>query len=178
MHLLRTLLNSKEVSRSTATKVESGISDANRRSLVRERRVKKDRMLVEKNPDRVCFKGQLNTLCSGWRNKKKQGSCSGILSRGNHCQSKPKEGKVEVRDLRGILVGSSRAQSQAVGRSIYIYVYIIGSAEALPILCVRYIRWEREIQRERERERRKWRHHYRAKIGDEFCTSPCQKCAP
>ena len=36
---------------------------------------------------------------------------------------------------------------------------IIGSAEALPILCVRYIRWERErereIQREREREREK-----------------------
>ena len=65
---------------------------------------------------------------------------------------------------------------------------IIGSAEALPILCVRYIRWEREREREREiqrerytereRERRKWRHHCRAKIGDEFCTSPCQKCAP
>ena len=62
------------------------------------------------------------------------------------------------------------------------YSLIIGSAEALPILCVRYIRWERErereTQRERERERRKWRHHCRAKIGDEFCTSPCQKCAP
>ena len=27
---------------------------------------------------------------------------------------------------------------------------------------------EREIQRARERERRKWRHHFRAKIGDEF----------
>ena len=37
---------------------------------------------------------------------------------------------------------------------------------------------EREIQREGEREIRKWRHHCRAKIGDEFCTSPCQKCAP
>ena len=35
---------------------------------------------------------------------------------------KPKEGNVEVRDLRGILVGSSRAQSQAVVRSIYIYI--------------------------------------------------------
>ena len=76
-----------------------------------------------KSPDRVCLKGQLNTRCSGWRNKK-QGSCTGILSRGNHCQSKPKEGKVEVQDLRGILVRSSWAQSQAVGRSIYIYVYI------------------------------------------------------
>ena len=30
---------------------------------------------------------------------------------------------------------------------------IIGSAEALPILCVRYFRWAREIQTERERER-------------------------
>ena len=29
---------------------------------------------------------------------------------------------------------------------------IIGSAEALPILCVRYFRWEREIQTEGERE--------------------------
>ena len=49
---------------------------------------------------------------------------------------------------------------------------IIGSAEALPILCVRYFWWEREreIQRERERkrDRRKWRHHCRAKIGDEL----------
>ena len=31
---------------------------------------------------------------------------------------------------------------------------IIGSAEALPILCVRYFRWERE--RDTDRERRKW----------------------
>ena len=70
---------------------------------------------------------------------------------------------------------------------------IIGSAEALPILCVRYFRWERERERYRqtERERRKWRHHCRAKIGDEFTlslaknshswrwayTSPCQKFA-
>ena len=82
---------------------------------------------------------------------------------------------------------------------------IIGGAEALPILCVRYVRWERERERERdterererererarERERRKWPHHCRAKIGDEFTLSlaknshnwrwaytfPCQKFA-
>ena len=52
---------------------------------------------------------------------------------------------------------------------------IIGSAEALPILCVRYFRWEREREkdtdRQTERERRKWRHHCRAKIGDEFTLS-------
>ena len=56
---------------------------------------------------------------------------------------------------------------------------IIGSAEALPILCVRYNRWERERERERERDgssetevvRRKWRHHCRAKTGDKFALS-------
>ena len=50
---------------------------------------------------------------------------------------------------------------------------IIGSAEALPILCVRYFRCERERERERDtdRQRRKWRHHCRAKIGDEFTLS-------
>ena len=32
-------------------------------------------------------------------------------------------------------------------------IIIIGSAEALPILCVRYFRWERERDTERERER-------------------------
>ena len=68
---------------------------------------------------------------------------------------------------------------------------IIGSAEALPILCVRYFRWEREREIQTDRERRKWRHHCRAKIGDEFTLSlaknshnwrwaytfPCQKFA-
>ena len=64
---------------------------------------------------------------------------------------------------------------------------IIGSAEALPILCVRYFWWERERERERdterererererdterERDRRKWCHHCRPKIGDEFTLS-------
>ena len=42
-------------------------------------------------------------------------------------------------------------------KKYYCWVCIIGSAEALPILCVRYFRCERErereIQRERERER-------------------------
>ena len=68
---------------------------------------------------------------------------------------------------------------------------IIGSAEALPILCVRYFWWEREREIQRKRDRRKWRHHCRAKIGDEFTLSlaknshnwrwaytfPCQKFA-
>ena len=47
---------------------------------------------------------------------------------------------------------------------------IIGSAEALPILCVRYFRWERE------RERRKWRHHSRLNWRWIY-TFPCQKFA-
>ena len=38
-----------------------------------------------------------------------------------------------------------------------IVVLIIGSAEALPILCVRYFRWERERDTERERERERER---------------------
>ena len=68
-----------------------------------------------------------------------------------------------------------------------LFVYIIGSAEALPLLCVRYFWWGRERERyrsrERERDRWKWRHHCRAKIGDEFTLSlaknshNCQKFA-
>ena len=67
--------------------------------------------------------------------------------------------------------------------------FIIGSSEALPI--VREVLSVRERERERYRERRKWRHHCRAKIGDEFTLSlaknshnwrwaytfPCQKFA-
>ena len=52
---------------------------------------------------------------------------------------------------------------------------IIGSAEALPILCVRCARWERERETKRERVRRKWRHVSSAELGDEFCTFPCKK---
>ena len=76
-------------------------------------------------------------------------------------------------------------------RILYMPEIIIGSAEALPILCVRYFWWEREREIQRKRDRRKWRHHCRAKIGDEFTlslaknshnwrwayTSPCQKVA-
>ena len=52
---------------------------------------------------------------------------------------------------------------------------IIGSAEALPILCVRYFWWERERERQRERERERETEvtspDCRAKIGDEFTLS-------
>ena len=47
---------------------------------------------------------------------------------------------------------------------------IIESAEALPLLCVRCARWEKE--REREIQRRKWRHLSSAEIGDEFQVAP------
>ena len=47
--------------------------------------------------------------------------------------------------------------------------------EALGILCVRYARCERERGGGggggRDRDRRKWRHHCRAEIGDEFTLS-------
>ena len=80
------------------------------------RRVKKDRTLVKK------FRSSLSQRaaehrCSGGGNKE-QGSWTGIHSKGNHRHSKPKEGKVKVRDLRGILVRSSRAQ-------IYIYKTVV-----------------------------------------------------
>ena len=60
----------------------------------------------------------------------------------------------------------------ATSRTMSIVFGIIGSAEALPILCVRCARWERE--RYRERVRRKWSHVSSAELGDEFCTFPCQ----
>ena len=72
--------------------------------------------------------------------------------------------------------------------------FIIGSAEALPILCVRYIRWERERYTEREREREKdgsdvtivalklamsfallLAKNVHLSIDEEFCAIPCQK---
>ena len=75
---------------------------------------------------------------------------------------------------------------------------IIGSAEALPILCVRYIRWERERERERDTEREREREkdgsdvtivalklamsfalllakNLHLSIGEEFCAFPCEK---
>ena len=73
---------------------------------------------------------------------------------------------------------------------------IKGSAEALPILCVRYIRWERERYREREREREREKDgsdvtivalklamsfalllakNVHLSIDEEFCAIPCQK---
>ena len=45
--------------------------------------------------------------------------------------------------------------------------YIIGSASYI----VREVLSVRERERERYRDRRKWRHHCRAKIGDEFTLS-------
>ena len=36
---------------------------------------------------------------------------------------------------------------------LFFFLHIIESAEALPILCVRYIRWERERERERDTEK-------------------------
>ena len=48
------------------------------------------------------------------------------VSRENHRQSKPKEGKVEVGDLRGTLVRSSQAQSKAV-RTLDVILYRVYS---------------------------------------------------
>ena len=138
VHFLQTL--PKEVSQSTATKVESGISDANRRFLVCEslETGKEGQNACQKNSDRVCLKGQLNTRCSGWRNKE-QGSWTGILSRGNHRQSKPKS-------KYGICAGfwfDRRGHKAKRSDARFIYIYIandenpsqhvsVGLAEARP----------------------------------------------
>ena len=57
-------------------------------------------------------------------------------------------------------------------QSLFLFPIVFGINS---ILCVRYARWERERERERyrerERDRRKWRHHCRAKFGDEFTLS-------
>ena len=70
------------------------------------------------------------------------------------------------------------------------FTVIIGSAEALPILCVRYIRWERERYREREKDGSDvtivalklamsfallLAKNVHLSIGEEFCAFPCQK---
>ena len=66
--------NTTERSQSiNGTKVESGISDAKRRSLVRERRVKKDRMLVEKIQIEFVSKGSWTPDAVGEETKKKTG---------------------------------------------------------------------------------------------------------
>ena len=71
-------------------------------------------------------------------------------------------------------------------------LWIIGNAEAFPILCVRYIRWERQREREIQREKDGsdvtivalklamsfallLAKNVHLSIGDEFCAFPCQK---
>ena len=62
------------------------------------------------------------------------------------------------------------------------FTYNIGSASyyrkrGSASYIVREVHSVRERERERYRERRKWRHHCRAKIGDELTRSLCQKFA-
>ena len=87
--------------------------------------------------------------------------------------------RVNISKLHQKLRTSVNLMSSCTVRTFLGWRLIIGSAEALPILCVRYFRWERErekdTERDRERERRKWRHHCRAKIGDEFTLSLARK---
>ena len=74
--------------------------------------------------------------------------------------------------------------------SVSLSVCIIGSAEAVLILCVRYIRWERERYREREKDGSDvtivalklamsfallLAKNVHLSIGEECCAFPCQK---
>ena len=66
--------------------------------------------------------------------------------------------------------------SSTVGQSVkYLSIYYRKRGSASYI--VREVHSVRERERERYRERRKWRHHCRAKIGNEFARSLCQKFA-
>ena len=72
-------------------------------------------------------------------------------------------------------------QAQPHAQSLFLFPIVLGinyRKRRSASYIVREVHSVRERDTERERERRKWRHHCRAKIGDEFCTSPCQKCAP
>ena len=116
VHLLRTL--PKEVSRSTATNVESGISDPNRRSLVRERRVKKDRMLVEKIQIEFVSKGSWILDAVGEETKTRVLAQASFREKTIVIQSQRKAmSKYGI--CAGFWFGSSWAQSQTVRRSIY-----------------------------------------------------------
>ena len=58
-----------------------------------------------KNPDRVCLNwGQLNTRCSGWRNKE-QGSCSGILWEESIVNQSQRNAKSKYRICAGFWFG-------------------------------------------------------------------------
>ena len=52
-------------------------------------------------------------------------------------------------------------------RRVHPLLCIIGSVEALPILCVRYFRWERERERERERDTERERERERERDGSD-----------
>ena len=87
-----------------------------------------------------------------------------------------------ARDFGWVVAGTKPS-----GRTLDLYYRKRGSASYI----VREVLSVRERERERYRERRKWRHHCRAKIGDEFTLSlaknshkwrrvytfPCQKFA-
>ena len=85
----------------TPPKVESGTSDVNcdrrHRALVCQRRGKRSRTLLGALPGRVFLKGQLHyrgTTAALGEKSKEQSSCACASSRGNHRQSKSKEGQV------------------------------------------------------------------------------------
>ena len=120
MHLLRTL--PKEVSRSTATKVESGISDASRRSLVRERTAKKDRMLVEKSRSSLSQRAAEHLM--QWVKKQK----TWLLHRHSfERKSLSMQSQRKAKSKYGICAGFGWivAGTKPSGRTLDLYIYII-----------------------------------------------------
>ena len=77
-----------------------------------------------KNPDRVCLRGQLNTRCSGWRSKKSRALAQASFRKKFIVIQSQRKAMPKYGICAGFWFGSSWAQSQAVGRSIYIYIYV------------------------------------------------------
>ena len=141
-HLFRTL--PKELSQSTATEIESWSLDANRRSLVCERRVKKDRTLVKKILIELVSKGSWTPSAVGEETKNR------AFAQAPHPFER-KSSSIKARRRQSRSTGFARdfgwivAGTKPSGRTLdlYIYIYIangespsqhvtVGLAEARP----------------------------------------------
>ena len=83
-----------------------------------------------------------------WKRRNKEGEKAMQWKMWNHGEFQRHNGDLSVKGETGSVKGETKSGNFKGKCKL-----IIGSAEALPILCVRYFRWERERERYRERER-------------------------